>query len=51
MENFLMARKLTYEEMEQRAKELEAKDWEVNRQDVTLEILKSLPGTLNEIDT
>jgi hypothetical protein len=46
-----MARKPTCEELEQRVKELEAKDWEVNRQDVTLEILKSLPGTLNEIDT
>ncbi len=46
-----MARKPTCVELEQRVKELEAKDWEVNRQDVTLEILKSLPGTLNEIDT
>ena len=46
-----MAKKPTYEELEQRVKELEKEDREINRQDITLEILKALPGTLNVIDT
>ena len=46
-----MATKPTYEELEQRVKELEKEDREINRQDITLEILKALPGTLNVIDT
>ena len=46
-----MTDKPTYEELEQRVKELEKEDRQVNRQDITLEILKTLPGTLNVIDT
>ena len=46
-----MAKKPTYEELKQRVKELEKEGPEFNRQEITLEILKTPPGTLNVIDT